>query len=250
MSASTKMGVPSSPWNVTAKQISHSEVVVRWNAPVRPNGLITGYKVFVEPTVPSLIVNTMPRNTEVLISYRFAAGSNYSFEVVAENHYAVSAKSARAYLVFDASAVILPVKDLKASDISNSSVTLTWSAPSNDVTGYQILVKTATNFYAQYPAINTTATSWNVTDLSPGVRYTFEVSALRDPFIGPPSAAIATTTGDELLSVANLKASLVKSDLTTVKLEWSPPKDKRKLKWEYGIYYGVSLKVFSKSSPL
>lgn len=71
----------------------------------------------------------------------------------------------------------------------------------------------------------------------------FEVSAQRLRYTGPPAAALATTGGDELSGVYDLQASLVKGDMTTIKLEWQAPKDKRKLKWEYGIYYGANLKV-------
>ena len=91
--------------------------------------------------------------------------------------------------------------------------------------------------------MNVTANSVNITGLSPGTRYNFEVSAQRLHYSGPPSAVMATTTGEELNGVSDLKASIVKGDMTVVKLEWRAPKDKRKLKWEYGIYYGANLKV-------
>ena len=35
VSAHTKMGAPSAPWNVTVKQLSHAEVQINWNAPAR-----------------------------------------------------------------------------------------------------------------------------------------------------------------------------------------------------------------------
>jgi hypothetical protein len=148
-------------------------------------------------------------------------------------------------LTFDGSAIVPLVDNLRTSSIGNSSVLLSWSAPSgsnSNITGYQVVVKSG-NFYAQYPAINTTSTSLNVTGLSPGVRYNLEVSARRMRFTGPPSSVLAVTSGEELPGISDLRASVVKGDMTAVKLEWHPPKDKRKLKWEYGVYYGVNLKV-------
>ena len=44
------------------------------------------------------------------------------------------------------------------------------------------------------------------------------------------------------------QVAVVKADTASVKLEWRPPRDKRKLKWEYGIYYGANLKVPTRSS--
>ena len=87
-----------------------------------------------------------------------------------------------------------------------------------------------------------------MTGLSPGVRYTFEVSARRLSFNGPPSSVVAITSGEELSGVNDVQANVVKGDMTSVKIEWQPPKDKRKLKWEYGIYYGANLKVSLQSA--
>lgn len=243
--AQTSMGTPSIPWNVTVHQVSHSEIQVRWNAPVKPNGLITAYRVYVEPTSPPLVVTVPGYRTEALVAYKYAAATNYSFQVVAENRYSAGERSARKYLEFDGSAIIPMVENLRTSSVGNSSVQIAWSAPgesNSNITGYQVVVKSL-NFYAHYPTINTTSTSINVTGLSPGIRYNFEVSARRLRFVGPPSSVLATTSGDELPSVSDLQASVVKGDMTAVKLDWIPPKDKRKFKWEYGVYYGVNLKV-------
>lgn len=244
-SAQTAMGTPSVPWNVTVHQVSHTEVLVRWNAPVKPNGLITTYRVYVEPTSPPLVVTVPEHRTEATVAYKYTAGTNYSFQVGAENRYSAGERSVRKYLTFDGSAIIPMVESLRTSSVSNSSVQIAWSAPggsNTNITGYQVVIKSS-NFYAHYPTINTTSTSVNVTGLSPGVRYNLEVSARRLRFVGPPSSVLATTTGELLPGVSDLQASVVKGDMTAVKLDWLPPKDKRKLKWEYGIYYGVNLKV-------
>lgn len=249
VTAQTSMGAPSAPWNITLHQVSHSEVQVRWNAPVKPNGLITTYRIYVEPTSPPLVVAVPVSKTDIVVSHRYTAGTNYSFQVGAENRYSAGVRSARKYLTFDGSAIVPLVENLRTSSIGNSSVLLSWSAPSgsnSNITGYQVVVKSG-NFYAQYPAINTTSTSINVTGLSPGVRYNLEVSARRMRFTGPPSSVLAITSGEELPGISDLRASVVKGDMTAVKLEWHPPKDKRKLKWEYGVYYGVNLKEMYQS---
>ena len=248
VTAQTSMGAPSAPWNITLHQVSHSEVHVRWNAPVKPNGLITTYRIYVEPTSPPLVVTVPVSKSDAIVSHKYTAGTNYSFQVGAENRYSAGARSARVYLTFDGSAIIPLVENLRTSSIGNSSVLLSWSAPSgsnSNITGYQVVVKSG-NFYAQYPTINTTSTSINVTGLSPGVRYNLEVSARRLRFTGPPSSVLAITSGEELPGISDLRASVVKGDMPAVKLEWHPPKDKRKLKWEYGVYYGVNLKVSKK----
>ena len=248
VSAQTKMGSPSPPWNVTVKQISHSEVQVRWNAPVRPNGPLNTFRVFVEPTAPSLILSVPATSIDALLTYKYVAGVNYTFRVAAENRYSASNRSGPVYLVFDGSAIIPAVTDLRVLSSDNSSVQLVWSPVGDkNISGYLISIKTS-NYYAQHPQLNSTTASINVTGLSPGVRYTFEVSARRLSFNGPPSSVVAITSGEELSGVNDVQANVVKGDMTSVKIEWQPPKDKRKLKWEYGIYYGANLKVSLQSA--
>lgn len=57
-------------------------------------------------------------------------------------------------------------------------------------------------------------------------------------------------TGVELPRVPGLKAEVVKTHGTTVKLSWDQPKDLRKEKWVFGVYYGLGMKELfqSKSS--
>ena len=101
----------------------------------------------------------------------------------------------------------------------------------------------ANNFYAPLLSMNTTDTSAQVTALSPGSRYTLQVSALRGRFAGLPDTVVAVTTGEQIPVVYDLQATGIKGETVGVKLQWQPPKDKRKLKWQYGVYYGVNLKV-------
>lgn len=145
--AQTNMGAPSSPWNVTVKQTSHSEIQIRWNPPVKPNGLITTFRVFVEPTAPPLMVSVSANTYQALVAYKFVPGTNYTFQVAAENRYTVSNKSAPTWLVFDGSAVIAAVSDLKVVNIDNSTAQLSWTGVVN-ASAYTVLVRTS-NFYAQ-----------------------------------------------------------------------------------------------------
>ena len=242
--AYTKLGAPSPPWNVTVRQLSHADVQINWNAPVISNGIIIQYRVYVSPPTPPISVVT--RTTELMLSHRFEPGVNYTFYVKAETTFYTSEASKNVFLVFDGAAVIDSVSNLRVDSVDNVTARLVWDAPAN-VTGYWLAIK-SNNFYASYPTMNTTNTSITVTGLSPATRYTFEVSALRQKFSGPPASVVTTTTGDELPGVYGLQATVAKADTAAVKLEWQPPKDKRKLKWEYGIYYGANLKVKSTSA--
>lgn len=148
--AQTTMGPPSAPWNVTVEQLSHTEVLVRWNPPVKPNGLINAYRVFVEPTAPPVMMPVSSSTHQYVVSYKYVPGTNYSFQVVAENRYSASNRSAAARLLFDGSAIIPVVTNLRAQNIDNTSVQLVWSAleSSYNISSYVVLIRTS-NFYAQ-----------------------------------------------------------------------------------------------------
>jgi hypothetical protein len=49
-------------------------------------------------------------------------------------------------------------------------------------------------------------------------------------------------SGVPLPSINELHGELAKAQGTTVKLSWEAPKDSRKIKWTYGIYYATSIK--------
>lgn len=48
--------------------------------------------------------------------------------------------------------------------------------------------------------------------------------------------------GETLPKIMHLNTEVVKSQGTSVKVQWSEPVDSRKVAWKYGLYYGVSLK--------
>ena len=205
----------------------------------RSSGIIIQYRVFVTPPIPA--DSFVSRTTDYQMHHGFVAGVNYTFYVVAENSFYASEPSRSFTLLFDGSALIEAVSNLRAATVDSSSVMLQWD-PLANVSGYWLMIR-CNNYYASYATMNTTNTSLAATGLSPSTRYTFEVAALRNKFSGPSAAVVAVTTGDDLPAVSGLQATLAKGgEMSAVKLEWQPPKDKRKLKWEYGVYYGASLK--------
>lgn len=71
--------VPSEPYRVTAKAVNFDEVVVSWERPLFPRGTILGYRVFMSPPLPPILMNTKEMKTS--FKYDFEANSNYSFWV-------------------------------------------------------------------------------------------------------------------------------------------------------------------------
>ncbi|XP_071441297.1 sortilin-related receptor-like isoform X2 [Hetaerina americana] len=237
VTGSTAEDVPSPPRNVTVMQKSATEVEVSWRPPLQPNGEIIDYVVSMTPPIPPLKKTIHHTMTRVVITSEFIGGVNYSFWVSAVNIVQESNSSNVVSLAFDKSAMIDVVEDLKIVLKSERSVALGWKKMAN-VEGYNINVRVMNG----YPKINKTQTSDNqilVKNLSPGVSYIFEVNAYKKNFTGPTRIINVQTDGNSLPSITNIKAGVPVSQGTTVKLNWDPPKDSRKEKWVYGVYYAL-----------
>ncbi|XP_020710796.1 sortilin-related receptor isoform X2 [Athalia rosae] len=242
----TGQGVPSPPWNVTVAQKNGTRVEVSWRPPLHPNGPITGYEVFTTPPIPPKSITLT--KTSVIIDTPFQAGTNYSFWVIAKTKEHDSNSSNVATITFDGAANIDGIENLSVVATTNSTVTLTWNKIVN-ASGYHVTPKGP----PPYPALFTITTDKNtlvVKNLAPGTKYIFEVNAFKNNYVGKVVMVTATTTGTPLPWVPNLQVNLNKDHGTTVKLSWDPPKDSRKIKWQYGVYYAFNMQDLLKEAKL
>lgn len=178
----------------------------------------------------------------------FEAGTNYTFWIVAKNRLHTSVSSDIFVLTFDGSANINNIEDLQVLGTTNHSVTLKWKKM-KDVDSYQITPRAPT----PYPALKSFTTmdhTFEVMSLAPGVRYIFEVCAVKKMYTGKVAMITATTNGTALPMITKLDAQLVKSQRTTVKLTWDPPKSNRKIKWRYAIHYATNMLDFFKGERI
>lgn len=235
--ATTAESTPSAPMNVVAVQKNGTVVEVSWRPPLYPNGLITGYELYVSPPLPPRQYPTSKTSALVGIVPGFG---EYSFWVIAKNRRASSITSTIATLVFDGAAIIEEVKDLKVSETTNNSVTLTWKKV-NGAEGYNVTPRAP----LPYPMLHTktaTTNSITITPLAPGTNYTFEVNAFKKNYVGKSIFIMGGTTGNPLPAVTKLDAVVVKMHGTTVKLSWDPVKSPLKIKWQYAIHYALDMK--------
>ncbi|XP_011882721.1 PREDICTED: sortilin-related receptor-like [Vollenhovia emeryi] len=242
----TGEGVPSAPWNVTVAQKNGTRVEVSWRPPYHPNGLIIGYLGFITPPIPPMEFNR--QKTSTIIDMEFEGGKNYSFWIVAKNRQYQSASSAVATLTFDGSANIDDIEELRVVATTNHSVTLTWKKM-KDVDGYYVTPRAP----AQYAALQTVSTLKNLIEvdkLAPGIKYTFEVGAMKKKYVGKVSMVTAMTNDTALPTISKFDAQLVKSQRTTVKLTWEPPKSSMKIRWQYAVHYATNMLDFFKAYKL
>lgn len=245
----TGEGVPSPPWNVTAVQKNGTRVEVFWRAPLKPNGPITGYEAYVTPPIPPMQFSL--QKTSMIIDLPFESGKTYSFWVVAKNRGHKSVSSRVTTLTFDGNANVDDIEDLRVLESTNNSVKLTWKAL-KDVDGYHVTPRGPT-YPSPYPILPTQLTMENtfeVKDLAPGTQYTFEVNAMKKTYVGKVVMVRGTTKGQPLPPVSNLIVQSVKSRGTAVKLTWDPPKNTRKMKWQYAVHYALNMQDLFKTPKL
>lgn len=64
---------PTPPYDVKAEQRNGSRIEVTWQPPITPNGIITGYDVFMTPPIPPALVHPQQK-THIIIDDVFEAG--------------------------------------------------------------------------------------------------------------------------------------------------------------------------------
>uniref|UniRef100_A0A2S2QL46 Sortilin-related receptor n=1 Tax=Sipha flava TaxID=143950 RepID=A0A2S2QL46_9HEMI len=250
--ATTSEGVPSAPLNVIVKQVNSEEVLVTWTRPENPAGRILSYNVYVEPPHPAMVLSVEADYNNATQSYPvrsslYRRSIEYSFWVTAKTSEFESERSAVKRFHFDEDSLVDVNLKLNIINATENSLTLTWESVEH-AEGFNI-VSSAPIKEGPYP---NSVQSFNVsngkneliiTKLSPGVRYTINVTPYNKRYIGMKYIISAKTEGQQLPTVTNITGSLVNikdKKESTIKVQWSPPKQLEKTKWLYGVYYGTN----------
>lgn len=234
---STLEGIPSAPLNVTAKQQNGSHILISWNAPVYPNGVIRMYKIMWNYGSEQAHLELYGNETSHMLTADFEHNRSYTFVVVAFNTLHQSEPSSPATITFDGKTSVDPIKDLIVANVTNTTVTLSWSY-NGESDGFSINV-TADKQYSKLPPYTTKNKNYTAI-LAPGARYVFEVYAFRNGLHGPHSQIETVTRGSPLPIIQITDSRTVKDVGTTVKLSWQRPEKYGKVAWTYGVYYGIN----------
>jgi chitodextrinase len=210
---------PSKPGNFKASDVTQNSLTLSWSASTDNVG-VTGYEISKDGSLIGTTTSTSYPVSGLL------AGRSYRFSVVAKDKAGNTSSAAEVTVTTQAAGdTEKPSKpgNLKASDVKQNSLTLSWSASTDNVgvTGYEIskdgsLLGT------------TTSTSYPVSGLLAGRSYKFSVVA-KDKAGNTSSAAEVTVTtqaaGDtqKPTKPGNLKAYDITE--TSAKVSWSASSD-------------------------
>ncbi|XP_048015427.1 receptor-type tyrosine-protein phosphatase eta [Megalobrama amblycephala] len=165
----TKLGVI---MNLTADDITTSSVLLNWT---KPNGQSSHYRVEYEDK------NVTTENTSIQIN-DLISGAQYTFKVFAVSADHVTEGRSNQISLYTKPNVI---RNLIVSEVTTLSVSLSW----NESIGNRSFFKVKWTDNTNEKTKETSNTSYNITDLTAGVNYTFCITAV---------AADHSTEGDAL----------------------------------------------------
>jgi PQQ-dependent dehydrogenase (s-GDH family) len=213
---------PTAPASLAASAITQTTLTLNWTASTDNVG-VTGYDIYQNGVkINTSLITTASYNVTGL-----TASTSYQYYVQAKDAAGNTSANSNTINITtaappDTEAPAAP-DNLTASNITQSSVTITWSASTDNigVTGYDI--------YQNGIKINTslvTTTSYNITGLSALITYSFYVvarDAAGNTSANSNTASITTPDTQPPTPPANLAASAITQ--TSLTLDWTASTD-------------------------
>nr|AAA42309.1 protein tyrosine phosphatase [Rattus norvegicus]AAC37657.1 leukocyte common antigen-related phosphatase [Rattus norvegicus]prf//2001393A protein Tyr phosphatase 2 [Rattus norvegicus] len=232
----------SAPRNVQARMLSATTMIVQWEEPVEPNGLIRGYRVYytMEPEHP--VGNWQKHNVDD--SLLTTVGSlledeTYTVRVLAFTSVGDGPLSDPIQVKTQQGVPGQPM-NLRAEAKSETSIGLSWSAPRQEsVIKYELLFREGDRGREVGRTFDPT-TAFVVEDLKPNTEYAFRLAARSPQGLGAFTAVVCQRTL-QAISPKNFKVKMIMK--TSVLLSWEFP-DNYNSPTPYKIQYnGLTLDV-------
>jgi titin len=228
-STSISLVTPGTPAQPTTAIVNGNSVVVSWVAPSDAGPAISGYQVDDTTGGTTVVGCTTGSPTPTCTVSGLIPGDSYTFTVAAINVVGMGAYSP-ASTALTVNAVPGQPAAPTAASAGTTSITVTWTAPTNTgtaISGYQVndtnttTAATGTNVCSTNSTISTAVTC-NVTGLTQGDSYTFTVAAINSYGTGAYSPASTSTIAGVPGTPA---APTVSRAGTTVTVRWVAPSD-------------------------
>lgn len=215
--STTTWSVPSQPTSLTASAISHSQINLSWTAPNTSGGTpVNGYKIERRDSCAGnfsvLITNTNNTNT-AYSNTGLVNGTCYQYRIFAHNAVGTSLASNNATATTPQAPVPIHVPNVPTglsvvASSSNSSLKLTWNAPSDNGGAPIIGYKIQRNGTTLVNNTGTVQTNYTNTGLLSNHQQTYRVAAWNSAGLGPYSnnmtGKTANQTGTIPTDVGNL----------------------------------------------
>ncbi|HSB83298.1 MAG TPA: fibronectin type III domain-containing protein, partial [Nitrosarchaeum sp.] len=200
---------PNPPTNLVANQVSSTQIDLSWTTP-SSSSPITGYRIEERAAGGSFATLATTGVTNTYSRSGLSSGVTYTYRVFAISSAGTSDPSNEATPGQTTTGVPNPPTDLVVGIASNTSLGLSWKAPTSGatVTGYKIEVRVGNAGYTVLVAnTGTTTTTYTHSGLVSGTTYTYRVSSVNSAGTSPASSEASgkpskTTTPTNLVAVA------------------------------------------------
>ncbi|XP_073162842.1 fibronectin isoform X6 [Lepidochelys kempii] len=203
------------PTNLQFVQVTPTSLKVNWNA---PNVRLTGYRVRVNPKEkmgPMKEINLSPDSTSAVVSGLMVA-TKYEVSVYALKD---SLTSRPAHGVVTTLENISPPRRARVTDVTETTITITWRTKTETITGFQVEAIPADSQTPIQRTISPDVRSYTITGLQPGTDYKIYLYTVNENARSSPVVIDASTAID---APSNLR--FLTSTSNSLLIAWQPPR--------------------------
>ncbi|XP_076421017.1 receptor-type tyrosine-protein phosphatase F isoform X13 [Peromyscus maniculatus bairdii] len=225
--ARTGEQAPSSPpRRVQARMLSASTMLVQWEPPEEPNGLVRGYRVYYTPDSRRPLSAWHKHNTDAGLLTTVGSllpGITYSLRVLAFTAVGDGPPSPTIQVKTQQGVPAQPA-DFQAEAESDTRIQLSWLLPPQErITKYELVYWAAEDEGQQHKVTFDPTSSYTLEDLKPDTLYHFQLAARSDMGVGVFTPTIEARTAQSTPSAPPQKVTCVSTSSTTVRVSWVPP---------------------------
>ncbi|XP_058298361.1 receptor-type tyrosine-protein phosphatase F isoform X11 [Hylobates moloch] len=225
--ARTGEQAPSSPpRRVQARMLSASTMLVQWEPPEEPNGLVRGYRVYYTPDSHRPPNAWHKHNTDAGLLTTVGSllpGITYSLRVLAFTAVGDGPPSPTIQVKTQQGVPAQPT-DFQAEVESDTRIQLSWLLPPQErIIMYELVYWAAEDEDQQHKVTFDPTSSYTLEDLKPDTLYRFQLAARSDMGVGVFTPTIEARTAQSTPSAPPQKVMCVSMGSTTVRVSWVPP---------------------------
>ncbi|XP_061268215.1 receptor-type tyrosine-protein phosphatase F isoform X9 [Bos javanicus] len=225
--ARTGEQAPSSPpRRVQARMLSASTMLVQWEPPEEPNGLVRGYRVYYTPDSRRPLSAWHKHNTDAGLLTTVGSllpGITYSLRVLAFTAVGDGPPSLTIQVKTQQGVPAQPA-DFQAEADSDTRIQLSWLLPPQErIVKYELVYWAAEDEGQQHKVTFDPTSSYTVEDLKPDTLYRFQLAARSELGVGVFTPTIEARTAQSMPSGPPRKVEVEPLNSTAVRVSWKLP---------------------------